>query len=103
MFVCETWERALQNAALADKLMTGAVGHSGTPPQDWYYAGRDHIFFMCRDRHLLRLTAGARAAPWPPKLRDALGPRGPPSADDRCRLLPPPMVEARKRKPADRP
>jgi hypothetical protein len=25
--------------------MTGRIGVMGTPPEHWYYAGRDHLFF----------------------------------------------------------
>jgi hypothetical protein len=97
VFVCETSERALQNAALADKLMTGAVGHSGTPPQDWYYAGRDHIFFMCETDIYYGSLRALALNPLPPKLRDALGQGAHPQASV-VSLLPPTMIGAGRRR-----
>ncbi len=97
VFVCQNWERALQNAALADKLMTGAIGHSGTPPQDWYYAGRDHMFFTAETDIYFESLRALALHPWPPKLRDALG-QGAHSQPNVVSLLPPSMIEAHKRR-----
>jgi hypothetical protein len=97
VFVCQTWERALQNAALADKLMTGAIGHSGTPAQDWYYAGRDHIFFTAETDIYFESLRALALHPWPPNLRDALG-QGEHSQPTVVSLLPPSMIEAHKRR-----
>lgn len=97
VFVCETSERVLQNAALADKLMTGAIGHSGTPPQDWYYPGRDHIFF-CAEQDIYFGSLRALALhPWPPKLREALG-QGDHSQPALVSLLPPSMLKTPRQK-----
>jgi hypothetical protein len=99
VFVCETWERAHQNAALADRLMTGSIGHSGTPPQDWYYAGRDHIFFMAETDIYHGSLRALSLHRLPPKLRDALG-QGSHPQPEIVSLLPPPMIGAWKRQPA---
>jgi hypothetical protein len=96
VFVHQTWERAQQNAARADQLMTGGIGHSGTPPQTWYYAGRDHTFFMAEEdiyHGSLRALALHR---WPPRLRDALG-QGAHPQPEVVSLMPPPMTGASKR------
>ena len=38
--------------------MTGRIGAMGTPPEHWYYAGRDHLFFaMEGDIHHRDLSA----------------------------------------------
>ena len=94
--VCETWERAQQNAALADKLMTGSIGHSGTPPQDWYYPGRDHIFFMAEPDIYYESLRAVALHPWPPTLRQALG-HGSHPQPTVVSLLPPSMIGAWKR------
>ena len=76
--------------------MTGSIGHSGTPPQDWYYGGRDHIFFMAEPdvyHGSLRALALHRL---PPKLREALG-QGHHPQPEIVSLLPPPMIGAWKR------
>ena len=96
VFVCPTLKRAEQLAALADELMTGGIGHSGTPPQTWYYAGRDHTFFMAEEdiyHGSLRALALHR---WPPRLRDALG-QGAHPQPEFVSLMPPAMTGASKR------
>ena len=89
--VCQSWERAQENAARADRLMTGAVGHSGTPPQTWYHAGRDHIFFAAEE-DIYHGSLRALALPdYPPRLREAFG-QGSHAQPEIVWLLPPTMV-----------
>jgi hypothetical protein len=89
--VCQSWERAQENAARADRLMTGAVGHSGTPPQTWYHAGRDHIFFAAEE-DVYHGSLRALALPdYPPRLREALG-QGSHPQPEIVWLLPPTMA-----------
>ena len=45
IFVCPDAHVALACAKEADAAMTGRIGVMGTPPEHWYYAGRDHLFF----------------------------------------------------------
>ena len=46
--------------------MTGRIGAMGTPPHEWYYAGRDHVFFAAEpDIHHDSLDAFA-LPPLPP-------------------------------------
>jgi hypothetical protein len=45
VFVCRDAHDALGCARQADETMTGRIGAMGTPPEHWYYAGRDHLFF----------------------------------------------------------
>ena len=90
VFICPTWKLALENASRADRLMTGAIGHSGTPPQTWYYAGRDHIFFTAEE-DMYHGSLRALALPQnPPRLRDALG-HGSHAQPELVWLLPPSM------------
>ena len=52
--------------------MTGRIGAMGTPPHEWYYAGRDHVFFAVEpDIHHDSLTAFA-LPPHPPEVRKQL-------------------------------
>jgi hypothetical protein len=97
-FVCESWERAQQNAALADKLMSASIGHSGTPPQNWYYAGRDHIFWLAEPDIYHGSLRALALHPLPPKLREALG-QGAHPQPSIVSLFPPPMLGAWKRRP----
>jgi hypothetical protein len=45
VFVCRDARTALSYAEEADSTMSGRIGAMGTPPHEWYYAGRDHVFF----------------------------------------------------------
>ena len=57
VFVCPDADTALACAAEADQAMTGRIGAMGTPPHEWYYAGRDHVFFAAEpDIHHDSLT-----------------------------------------------
>jgi hypothetical protein len=52
--------------------MTGRIGVMGTPPEHWYYAGRDHVLFAVEpDVHRHALSALA-LPPQPPGLRQRL-------------------------------
>ena len=52
--------------------MTGRIGAMGTPPHEWYYAGRDHVFFAAEpDIHHGSLAALA-LPPLPPAVREKL-------------------------------
>jgi len=69
----------------ADRAMRGAIGVQGTAAQDWYYAGRDHVFFALEE-DLHRGSLAALALPGvPPALRARLGSEG--LTLDRVRLL----------------
>ena len=72
MFVCPDAHDALGCAREADETMTGRIGVMGTPPEHWYYAGRDHLFFAVEgDIHHRDLSALALPAQ-PPGLRERL-------------------------------
>jgi len=71
-------ERSLLGCAkAADEAMTGRVGVMGSPADQWYYAGRDHLFIALEtDIHRGQLTAFALPRD-PPGLREKLsGDRG---------------------------
>ncbi len=94
--VSQTWEGAQQNAALADRMMTGSIGHSGTPPQAWYYAGRDHIFFMAKEDIYYGSLRALALHRLPPRIREALGYGAHPQPSI-VNLLPPSMIGAYQR------
>jgi hypothetical protein len=72
VFVCRDAHDALACAREADETMTGRIGAMGTPPEHWYYAGRDHLFFAVEgDVHHRDLGALALPAQ-PPGLRERL-------------------------------
>lgn len=72
VFVCPNAKAALAYAEEADKVMTGHLGASGTPPEDHYYPGRDHIFFAIEE-DLHHGNPGVLALPQePPGLRRKL-------------------------------
>lgn len=72
LFVCTTPEMAIAYARAADQTMKASIGVTGSPAQDRYYPGRDHIFFANEsDLHNGDLAALA-LPPLPPQLRDAL-------------------------------
>ncbi len=45
VFTSPNAEKLMPLVRLADEILTGRVGALGTPEQEWYYAGRDHILF----------------------------------------------------------
>ena len=72
VFVCPDARTALAYAAEADQAMTGRIGVMGAPPHEWYYPGRDHVFFAVEpDIHHDSLTAFA-LPPHPPEVRKQL-------------------------------
>jgi Replication-relaxation len=72
LFVCTTEEMAIAYARAADHTLKGSIGVTGSPPQDRYYPGRDHLFFAVeRDIHDGDLAALALPQ-WPPELRENL-------------------------------
>jgi hypothetical protein len=52
--------------------MHAALGYQGARPKDWYYAGRDHVFFALEeDLHRGRLRAWALPQ-YPIRVRERL-------------------------------
>ncbi len=65
--MCPDAHVVLACAHEADEALTGRIGVMGTPPEHWYYAGRDHLFFTiegdihhatCLRSHSLRSRPG---------------------------------------------
>jgi hypothetical protein len=83
-------------AKRADEVMKGAVGIQGTAPTDWYYAGRDHVFFAMEEDVYHGSLHALALPPLPPDLRGRLGDDGLQMA--RVSLLPPSMIEAARRR-----
>ena len=72
VFVCPDAHAALACAREADAALTGRIGVMGTPPDHWYFPGRDHLFFAVEaDVHHCDLSAFA-LPPLPPGLRERL-------------------------------
>ena len=72
VFVSPTNHAALTCAREADELMTGRIGVMGAVAEQWYYAGRDHLFFAAEaDMHHGEPSALA-LPPQPPGLRERL-------------------------------
>jgi hypothetical protein len=72
VFVCPDAHATLACAREADEALTGRIGVMGTPPEHWYFPGRDHLFFAVEaDLHRRDLSALA-LAPLPPGLRERL-------------------------------
>jgi hypothetical protein len=72
VFVCTSPEMAIAYARAADQTMKGSIGVTGSPAQDRYYPGRDHIFFATEsDLHGGDLAALALPL-LPPEVREAL-------------------------------
>jgi hypothetical protein len=70
VFVAPNNRAALACAQEADELMTGRLGIMGSPAENWYYPGRDHVFFSAEaDLHYGEHTALALPAR-PPGLRE---------------------------------
>ena len=86
VFVSRDSHAALACAREADELMTGRIGVMGASAEQWYYAGRDHLFFAIEsDIYRAELTALALPAK-PPGLRERLTGSGE-LALDRVNLL----------------
>jgi hypothetical protein len=72
VFVCPDAHATLACAREADQTLTGRIGVMGTPPEHWYFPGRDHLFFAVEaDLHRRDLSALA-LPPLPPGLRERL-------------------------------
>jgi hypothetical protein len=72
VFVSRNHHASLACASEADELMTGRIGPMGAPAEHWYYAGRDHLFFVVEsDVHRGARTAFKLPA-HPPGLRQQL-------------------------------
>jgi hypothetical protein len=72
VFVCPDPHATLTCAREADEALTGRIGVMGTPPEHWYFLGRDHLFFAIEaDLHRRDLSALA-LPPLPPGLREHL-------------------------------
>lgn len=99
--VAATAKDLLTLARHADGMMVGAIGVQGTPPADWYYASRDHIFFALEE-DLHRGSLDALALPQhPASLRAQLG--GPEDGLEltRVSLLPQSMAKGTRRPPSE--
>jgi hypothetical protein len=77
VFVCRDERCLLGCAKFADEALTGRIGAMGAPADQWYHAGREHLFFAREaDVHASRLSALA-LPPSPPDVRERLaGERG---------------------------
>jgi hypothetical protein len=95
VFVCPDAHAVLALAQEADEAMTGRIGVMGTGPEQWYHAGRDHVFFAVEaDIHHGSLAALALPAR-PPALRERLN--GTRELElERVALLPEKLVKARR-------
>jgi hypothetical protein len=72
LFVCPDAHAALALARETDEALTGRIGLMGSPPEHWYFAGRDHLFIAVEsDIHHGSLRAMA-LPPLPPGLRQRL-------------------------------
>ena len=72
VFVCPDARTALAYAQQADRVMTGRIGAMGSAPLEWYYGGREHVFFAVEpDIHHDSLVALA-LPPLPPAVREQL-------------------------------
>jgi hypothetical protein len=73
VFVYTDPRTLLASAEQADRTMTGRIGAMGSAPTDWYYAGRDHVFFAA-EADLYQGSLAAFALPaLPPAVRESLG------------------------------
>jgi hypothetical protein len=72
LFVCRDERSLLGCAKVADEALTGRIGIMGAPADQWYYAGREHLFFAAEaDIHSGRLSALAVPS-LPPSVRERL-------------------------------
>jgi hypothetical protein len=72
VFICRDARTTLSCAEEADRAMTGRIGVMGTHAHEWYYAGRDHVFFAAEpDLHHGSLAALALPA-LPTRVREQL-------------------------------
>jgi hypothetical protein len=59
-------------ANAADEILTGRIGLMGSPAEQWYYGGRDHLFFVLEEDIHHREVGGMALPPRPPGLRERL-------------------------------
>jgi hypothetical protein len=72
VFVCRNRRSLLGCAKVADELLSGRVGVMGAPADQWYYAGREHLFFAEESAiHCGRVSAFALPS-LPPNTRERL-------------------------------
>ena len=84
VFVCRDHRTALACAQKPTALLTGRTGAMGTAARDWYYAGRDHIFFAA-EPDIYHDSLRAFALPPPSARSPRTASRQPPAAGRRCR------------------
>lgn len=72
VFVSPEAHALLALAREADEVLTGRIGVKGTPEQEWYYPGRDHLFFALEEDLHRDSLAGLALPPYPPQLRTSL-------------------------------
>jgi hypothetical protein len=72
VFVCRDERSLLGCAKAADEAVTGRIGVMGAPAEQWYYAGRDHLFFAL-ESHIHYGRPSAFGLPHlPPVVRERL-------------------------------
>ena len=92
LFVCRDQRSALACAKEADRLLAGRTGPMGLAARDWYFAGRQHIFFAA-EPDIYHDSLRAFALPsCPPEERERAG------REDRLEIRPiellPPQLTA---------
>lgn len=72
VFVCRDQRSLLGCAKVADEALTGRIGVMGAPADQWYYAGREHLFFA-EETEICSGRVSAFALPsLPPNVRERL-------------------------------
>jgi hypothetical protein len=72
LFVCRDERSLLGSAKVADEVLTGRIGVMGSPADQWYYPGREHVLFAREtDLHGGRLNMFALPS-LPPTVRESL-------------------------------
>jgi hypothetical protein len=93
IFLASSREKAREYAATADAILTAAIGRLGSPPQDWYYPGREHVLFACEEDLYHGSLRALVVAKLPPQLRRELTGSAAP-APRVVDLVPPTMIAA---------
>lgn len=100
VLACRDERSLLGCAKAADESMTGRIGVMGAPAEQWYYAGRDHVFFALEtDIHHGWLVASALPQ-LPPGVRERLS-RDRELALEPAQLLPNEVVAKSSRRPPE--